>query len=193
MYTRACTVDYLLTDLPVHNDATSVRLLTINDLDTFSSYRADSALARYQGWEPMSRAEAIIYLDTASAVKRFVNESWIQLGIADRETNCLLGDLGICLNTGDREAEIGFTLSHQAQGKGHARRAVKLVCDLIFSNTTATSVKAVTDTRNVASIRLLEAAEFHKVGEVDAEFKGERCREAIYWFTPSQSDGRPQD
>jgi hypothetical protein len=35
---------------------------------------------------------------------------WVQLGIADRRTGALLGDLGICVPAGSETAEIGFTL-----------------------------------------------------------------------------------
>ncbi len=180
MSTSADGGNNLLSQLPIQKDITLVRVLTPEDLGPFAGYRADPVLARYQDWEPMSRAEALAYLEKASGVAHFEDGRWIQLGIVDADTGKLIGDLGACLSLAHGQVEIGFTLSQAGQGKGHARRAVEILSALAFSNTGVDTIKAVTDTRNHASIRLLEACGFAKIDEVDAVFKGERCRESIY-------------
>ena len=166
--------------LPRFNHTTVVRRLELGDLESLSAYRADPDLARYQEWEPMTRAETRDYLLKASGAEQFMDRRWVQLGIAKHPSDILIGDLGICLRSVADEAEIGFTLCREAQGQGHAQRAVRLTCNLVFESTGVATVRAVTDTRNQPSIRLLEATGFSKLDEIESVFKQEVCREAVY-------------
>jgi hypothetical protein len=78
------------------------------------------------------------------------------LGIADRASNALIGDIGLCVSSGEEEAEIGFTLCAQAQGLGLATEAVSEAIDLLFEHTAIARVVSITDVRNLPSVRLLE-------------------------------------
>ncbi len=104
----------------------------------------------------------------------------MQLAISASKTSAIIGDVGICLGERDAEAEIGFTLCHEAQGHGHATNAVNATAQLIFADSNVKRIRAVTDARNLASMRVLERATFRRVGEQRAEFKGELCTELLY-------------
>jgi RimJ/RimL family protein N-acetyltransferase len=158
----------------------TLRRLRPDDLAAFQAYRSDVGLGRYQGWLPMSEAAARAFLVEMSAACPFVPGEWIQLGIAEPASDRLIGDIGVFLAPDAASAEIGFTLEPSSQGRGTATAAVKAAARLVFSATPAAFIVGVTDTRNAASIRLLERAGFRHSDSRDAVFRGEPCREAVY-------------
>lgn len=157
-----------------------LRRLTPADLEDFQAYRADPEVARYQSWSSMSVTEATAFLAERKAAP-FGRPGWFQIGIAERSTGRLVGDIGICLHRDESEpAEIGFTLATAWQGKGLAAEAVREALALLFEHTGVAQVIAITDTRNVASIRLLERVGFVLSRTIPAVFRGEPCTEHVF-------------
>lgn len=115
-----------------------------------------------------------------SDVTLFPRGQWVQLGIADRSTNALIGDVGIWVAADGEKAEIGFTLDATAQGVGFGTEAVREAISLIFERAPVAQIVAVTDTRNLPSIGLLERVGMRRVATIAAVFRGEPCMEHIY-------------
>src|SRR3954468_4560709 len=88
---------------------------------------------------------------------------WVQIGIADRATNALIGDIGICVAPGNETAEIGFTLRAQSQERGLGTDAVITAIQLIFAYTDVEQIVGMADVRNHASMRLMERVGMRKV------------------------------
>jgi [ribosomal protein S5]-alanine N-acetyltransferase len=172
----------LLALLPAAKDNTLIRTMQSADLEGFHSYRCDDELARYQGWSPMTQKEAHAFVQEMTAATALRPGSWIQLTIADATSNRILGDVGLYLDPDKSAAEIGFTLSRAAQGRGHAARAVGLSLSLVFAASSVPFVRAVTDARNASSIRVLEQTRFAKSSTQQTMFKGEPCTELVYAF-----------
>lgn len=85
---------------------------------------------------------------------------WIQLAVAEAETDTLIGDVGVFLSKDGSEAEIGVTIAPGHQRKGHASRAIQLATQLVFDLTEASVVKAWADAKNTASRMMLQKAGF---------------------------------
>ena len=166
--------------LPIAHDGTVLRRFRPDDLSRFHDYRSDAVLATYQGWSVMSADEARRFVERMAAEASLPRGDWVQLAVADAENDRLLGDVGIHVDADGHAAEIGFTLCRQAQGRGHAVRAVRSALALIFASTAVERVRAVTDARNAPSMRLLERTGFAREAERQAFFKGERCTEFVY-------------
>jgi RimJ/RimL family protein N-acetyltransferase len=166
--------------LPASAQGTTVRLLHASDLQQFHDYRSDVELAMYQGWSPIDLVAADNFIKEMAFVAALIPGDWIQLGIADSESNVLIGDVGLYLEQNESAAEIGFTVCRAAQGHGHATRAVGTCLALIFLTTRVEHVRAVTDARNVNSIRVLERANFVRYATQQSVFKGEECTEFVY-------------
>lgn len=81
------------------------------------------------------------------------------MGIAD-EADFLIGDMGLYLSEDGREAELGITLARDAQGQGHATRAMQEALGLVWAHTPAARVLGICDARNDASQRLLARVGF---------------------------------
>ena len=150
------------------------------DVDAFAAYRADPELARYQGWEPMTREQAAEFVEANAAVDHLVPGEWVQLAIADAISGELLGDVGLHVDRDQSAAEVGFTLARQHQGRGHATRAVHLATDLVFAHPLVTEIRGVTDAVNLPSIAVLRRAGFVRYGQRDVIFKGQPCTEWLF-------------
>jgi [ribosomal protein S5]-alanine N-acetyltransferase len=166
--------------LPRQAGGVVLRRLRTSDLVAFQAYRADPELGRYQGWSAMTDAKALEFLNEVQTAPLFEPGAWVQIGIAEPDSEKLLGDIGLFLNQDATEAEIGFTLARPAHGRGLATAAVRAALHLVFEATSVQRVLGITDARNLASIRLLERVGMRRIDEREVEFRGERCVEWVY-------------
>jgi aminoglycoside 6'-N-acetyltransferase len=128
----------------------------------------------------MSDAEAMAFLAGMSEAPLFPRGGWVQLGIAEADADQLMGDIGILVSADGLTGEIGFTLAPDAQGRGVATAAVSQALQLLFGATRVSQVLGVTDSRNIASVRLLERVGFRRRESRSTVFRGEPCIEEVY-------------
>lgn len=166
--------------LPRHFPGGCLRRLRCSDLGAFQAYRGIPELSRYQGWTPISEAEALTFLVGMEVTPLFQPGQWVQLGIADPYTDALIGDIGLHLSGDSQTGEVGFTLAPSAQGRGIASAAVWEALQLLFTSTTVSRVHGITDSRNTHSIRLLERLGFGVRETRKAIFRGEECVEQVF-------------
>jgi ribosomal-protein-alanine N-acetyltransferase len=157
-----------------------LRRLHPRDRAAFQAYRSLPELGRYQGWSPMSDAQADEFLDEMHRAPLFTPGQWVQLGIARPASDELVGDIGLYLSDDGTSGEIGFTLEPSMQGRGVAAGAVRAGLELLFSATRITRVLGITDERNLASIKLLERVGFEFIERRQVAFRGEPCTERVY-------------
>ena len=163
--------------LPHETPRLRLRCLREADLPSFQAYRNDAELGRYQCWLPMDDSAALAFLQAMADSAFCPPGAWYQLGIAERDNDGLIGDIGIHLQADGSAAEIGFTLARHAQGRGLALEAVQAAIELVFAHTPAARVVGITDARNSASVRLLERAGLRRFCTLDAVFRGQACVE----------------
>ena len=157
-----------------------LRRMHPRDHAAFQAYRSLPELGRYQGWSPMSDAEARAFIDEAHCAPLFTPGRWVQLAIADPESDALVGDMGLYLSEDGTSGEVGFTLHPAAQGRGVAGRAALKAIHLLFAATRVGTVSGITDERNLPSVRLLERIGFRFVESRRVVFRGEACTERVY-------------
>src|SRR5262249_3483170 len=176
--------------LPRRFDGGILRRLRRSDLGAFQSYRGIPELGRYQGWSPMSEADALAFLVEMEATALFQPGQWVQLGIADPGTDVLVGDIGLHLSDDSQTGEVGFTLAPSAQGRGVATAAVREAIRLFYSATPVTRILGITDIRNAASVRLLERLGFECWETRHAVYRGEECMEQVFVLPRHDGCGR---
>ncbi len=160
---------------------TMLRRLQTSDQVRFWQTRQDPDLARYQGWSPISGAEAQVFLSDVGTAGLFDPDQWCQIGIAaTRAPQILLGDIGLFLNAERAEVELGITLSRDAQGRGHAQRAIDAVLHLVWTQSPALTVVGISDARNHASIQLMNRMGFTPLRSSAAMFQGQPCTETLH-------------
>lgn len=155
----------------------SIRPLALEDVPSFVAYRQDPDVARFQSWETSySEANAVELVESQIGVDLPAEGNWLQLAIHERESGVHVGDLALHTVSGEESVyEIGFTIAPAYQGRGFAREAASRLLEFLFTENRASSVIAMTDTRNVPSIRLLKTLGFEQVPSkgFSEEFKGE--------------------
>jgi aminoglycoside 6'-N-acetyltransferase len=109
-------------------------------------------------------------------------ENWVQLAIANRADDELLGDIGLCLHE-NGEAEIGFTLRQEAQGNCFAIEALRGLARELLRLSEVARIVGITDERNEASIRVLERLGMTLASRYETTFKQEPCVELRYELT----------
>jgi RimJ/RimL family protein N-acetyltransferase len=177
--------------LPCATDRLLLRRFQQSDLERFQCYRRDPEVGRLQGWSAMDDASAAAFLDAMAAAPIGIPGEWFQVAVADRSSDVLIGDIGLCLrDDGTRTAEIGFTIAPAAQGKGLGTEAVSGVLSWLFASGAVDLVEGITDARNASSIRLLERVGMRLLRSQDATFKGEQCTEHVYAIARAIVNGR---
>ncbi len=169
--------------LPRLGTGCTLRRLSCHDLAAFQAYRHDTELGRYQGWLPMSDAEASSFLSQMGSASLLRPGTWSQIGIAESDSQRLIGDIGLFLAEDGGHAEIGFTLERSAQGRGVATAAVREAIKLTFESSGVERVLGITDARNLSSVRLLERVGMRRIATNNTIFRSEPCIEYTYAVT----------
>jgi len=130
--------------------------LTVDDAEALFAYRSLPEVNRYQSWAPAESEDAVRFLCDLALVTFDSPGTWFQLGVRERDTKRLIGDLGLHFLDGGRQVEIGFTFEPAAQGRGLATEAVGAAIGHLFGVMGKHRVVASVDPRNDASIRLLQ-------------------------------------
>ena len=161
---------------PLVTNRTRISPLGFTDLDAFVAYRRVPEVARFQSWETdYSELQARELIESQAEMTMPPEGGWLQLAIQEIRSGQLLGDLAIHALKEQSCFEIGFTIAPRYQRHGYASEAASALLERLFNQHGATSVIANTDSRNVASIRTLEALGFSAVAEKTWTewFKGE--------------------
>lgn len=172
--------------LPLETPRMRVRRLRADDLRAFQAMRHDEEVGRWQGWTPIDDEAARAFLADMADGPWLRPGAWCQLALADRASDAFVGDIGLFSPAqGDGAFEIGFSLSRDAQGRGLAREALAALLPAVLAAGAGARMQAIVDTRNDASVRLLQRLGFRLAGTEDAEFRGLPCREHHFLLEPT--------
>lgn len=142
-------------EFPLVGPRVQIRPLRDTDLEAFHAYRSDPDVGRYQGWSAPSLQEAARFLRDMAGVTAPLREQWVQLAIALREGDRLIGDIGLYLDDQGATAQIGYTCAPAYQRQGLCSESVSLVVASLQRYTCCEELLATIDSRNLAGERLL--------------------------------------
>ncbi|MBD2653369.1 GNAT family N-acetyltransferase [Synechocystis sp. FACHB-383] len=167
--------------LPQSTERLILRRFIDVDLERFLAYRQDPQVAQFQGWSMLSEAEGKSFIKEMQTAVIGIPGEWFQMAIAYKQSNLLIGDIGIQIYAKDpTNVEVGFTLNQQEQGKGYAQEAVSALIHLLFKLGSINKIVAITDSRNESSIRLLKRLGMRLSNSLEVEFRGEWCVEQTF-------------
>lgn len=160
-----------------------VNALREDDADALFAYRSDSHVARYQGWCPATRTEALEFIRRQQGTSPDKRDSWVQRAIRLSGNGPLIGDLGLHVPADqDGSYEFGITLAPSHQGRGYAREVLRALLDFVFRELRAHRVHASIDPRNLASATLLRSLGMREEAHFRESLKlrGEWVDDVIY-------------
>lgn len=143
--------------LPIETPRLVPRPLSEIDLDAMLAYRSLDSVARFQFWEPHSRAmmqDALAQmLESAAAEPRTEHA----LAVIRRDTGALIGDVVLMIRDAEaRQGEIGFTFHPDHGGHGLATEAARAMLAFGFETLGLHRIFGRCDALNEPSWRLME-------------------------------------
>ncbi|MFC9248854.1 GNAT family N-acetyltransferase [Streptomyces sp. NPDC057136] len=152
------------------------------DITDFAAYRSDREIARYQNWDfPLSLASARRLVGEYSR-RDPTRPGWFPYAVELKHEERLIGDVAVHRNPGGLEAEVGFSIARDQQGRGYASEAVLGVLGELFTQGLRTAT-AECDVRNTRSARLLEHLGFTYVRQHSVFVRGKQERTELSQFT----------
>jgi len=158
--------------------------LQIEDAKSLFDYRSRPDIYRFQSWMPKKLEDAKNFISTFSGSSSPKRDHWFQFGIYLKESNQLIGDCGFCLQK-DNTAEIGYTISPEFQKMGYGFESVHALIDYLSKHFAIRRILARTDTRNSASIALLQKLGFAQEGlyPKSVNIRGEWQDDLVFYRT----------
>lgn len=100
------------------------------------------------------------------AIRPFQEHTGIRWGITLRGTDDLIGTVGYhgWAREGANRARVGYDLLRERRRQGIMTEAMRAILPYGFNTMSLNRIEALTDPRNVASMRLLERVGFHREG-----------------------------
>ncbi len=145
-------------DFRLETDRLTLRPFQDKDIETFSLYRSDPEVARYQGWiAPFRIEQAAKFIKDMQSKTPGQPGQWYQIALELKASGQMIGDCAFQRLLEDpRQAEIAFTLARSFQGHGYGTEAVTRLIGYLFETLKLHRIRANTDPANFASGRLLQ-------------------------------------
>ena len=112
-------------------------------------------------YDPCTYEEAIAAFEVKAQPWDSAGTGWLSFGISDLVSSEKLGNIGLKIIDHEvKIAEVGFMIKLEAQGKGFAAEALKLVRDFALTELGLNKLVATCSVSNVGSYKLLEKLGF---------------------------------
>jgi RimJ/RimL family protein N-acetyltransferase len=148
----------------LRDDVIALRLPADRDVDAITAACQDPDIPRFTRIRsPYTRGDAELFVAGATESWR-TGEHALPLAICDRQTDTLLGSVGVHLREQPEVAEIGYWIARDARRRGIATRAVRLVSRWAIPTLGLQRLELMTRTDNVASQGVAERAGFTREG-----------------------------
>jgi [ribosomal protein S5]-alanine N-acetyltransferase len=125
---------------------------------------SDARVSRYLSHPPWTHIDSAHEL-IARTIESVNAGKYAYFGIEQMQDGRLIGECSLFnLMPQCRRAEVGYTLAHEAWGKGYIGEALVTLLEFGFTQLELNRVEADVDPRNVASARALERLGFEREG-----------------------------
>ncbi len=139
----------------------TLRPLVLQDAGDFFTYRSNGEANQFQRWIPEKLQDAKDFIQYRTNPTLNIPDTWTQLAVVRRETQDLIGDIGIYFRPDKHhEVKLGYTLSADQQGKGYATEALEALVKYLHQHLGKTRFIALIAPDNLPSIRLVKRLGF---------------------------------
>lgn len=159
-----------------------LRPIELRDNIEVYKYRSNPEISQHLSFVPES-LEDVDHFITKNPKEFNLPETWFQLVIVLKETNEVIGDIGVhFFGKENKQIELGYTLSNFHQNKGFASEAIGKVIDFLFTDLNKHRIVLSIDPENKASIKLAMRLGFRKEGHFAKSlfFKNQWVDDVVY-------------
>ena len=152
--------DYIFNKPAIETERLMIRPMCVGDVPALKEWLTDPSIYTYWGKGP-SKAEKnpqLLFEKEEKPTKSF------HLGIEEKTSGKVIGDLYVYLIENDRMASVAIRLSPSCQGKGYGTEALSAMTKFCFENTELKRLWTEVDTRNIASQKMLEKCGYPREG-----------------------------
>jgi ribosomal-protein-alanine N-acetyltransferase len=133
-----------------------LRQLSTDDVNEIFILRSDKRVLEFLDLQKAETAD-----DALKFINKILNENskldWFYWGITEKENRKLVGTICLWNFSGDRvQADIGFALLPDSQGKGIMQEVIPGVLKYGFNELNLNCIKGETAAKNIKSIKLME-------------------------------------
>ncbi|MBR2780839.1 MAG: GNAT family N-acetyltransferase [Eubacteriaceae bacterium] len=152
--------DYIDNKPVIETDRLVIRPMNVTDIPALKKWMPDGSIYTYWGKGPgkAEKQPELLFEKKERPTKSF------HLGIAEKETDEVIGDLWVYLIENDRMAQIAIRLSKEKHGRGYGTEALSAMTGFCFENTELKRLWTQVDVRNTASVRMLEKCGYKREG-----------------------------
>lgn len=154
--------DYIYNKPIIETDRLILRPLASSDIPALKEWMPDKSIYTYWGKGPgkSEKSPELMFAKEEKPAKSF------HLGIVEKESDKVIGDIWVYLIENDRMAQIAIRLSKSVQGNGFGTEGLSAMTRFCFENTELKRLWTKVDVRNIASCRILEKCGYIKEGLV---------------------------
>ncbi|MCR5789446.1 MAG: GNAT family N-acetyltransferase [Lachnospiraceae bacterium] len=152
--------DYINNKPVIETNRLIIRKMVSSDIPVLREWMPDKSIYTYWGKGP-SKAERnpeLLFEKEEKPTKSF------HLGIAEKNSGKVVGDIWVYLIENDRMAQIAIRLSKDIHGKGYGTESLSAMTSFCFDHTELQRLWTEVDVRNIASCRMLEKCGYTKEG-----------------------------
>jgi RimJ/RimL family protein N-acetyltransferase len=142
----------------IRTERLELRPFTPDDFEALHAMFGDASVARYLDHGPLSRQEVRQLLERISPLTGIDEErNGLRLAVELRASGEVIGDVSLWRTSAEHnQAEIGFVLHPQHQGRGYAVESMRELLRLGFEEAGFHRIVGRCDAENVASAALME-------------------------------------
>ena len=152
--------DYVTSKPTIETERLTLRPMTAADVPALREWLPDPSIYTYWGKGP-SKAEKnpeLLFEKDEKPTKSF------HLGIEEKASGKVIGDLYVYLIENDRMASVAIRLAPALQGQGLGTEALTAMTRFCFEHTELRRLQAEADVRNLPSQRMLEKSGYTREG-----------------------------
>ena len=179
--------DYVHVKPEIHTPRLCLRPMNAGDVPALREWMPDQSIYTYWGKGPgrTDKNPELLFQKPEKPTKSF------HLGIEEKLSGKVIGDLWVYLIENDRMASVAIRLAPACQGKGYGTEALSEMTRFCFENTQLQRLWTKVDVRNIPSQRMLEKCGYIKEGLIrQGKMTNTWCDYYIYGILSSYKAGR---
>jgi ribosomal-protein-alanine N-acetyltransferase len=154
--------------MEISTDRLLLRPYRLDDLDALHAFQSDAEALQYEPWGPHTREMVHAQLVSTIGLSHKITRRHLELAIERRSDGQVIGSCRLQLPKSSQAgwATLGYVLGRAYWGQGYATEAAQGLITYARAHGGVMGVRAISDSHNTASTRVLEKCGMDCVGMV---------------------------